>query len=127
MHVDYNVDPLTGNNKPTLYTVESSRINQLRGDVSTLEYSGMEFIQIMQYCGEEAADGSLLDLLYRQHLNNRSQRRTFLSFLQFILRDCNNGSYLDIVNTMDTNSPIYVGDLFTIKKTVTAHRFTIKR
>jgi hypothetical protein len=121
------MDPVTGINKPTLYTVESSRINQLRGDVSTLEYSGIEFIQLIQYCGEEAEDGSLLDLLYRAFLINPARQQTFLFYLQFILRDCNNASYLDIVDTMDTYSPIYVGDLFTIKKTVLEHRFTIRR
>jgi hypothetical protein len=116
---------LTGINKPTVYTVESSRINQLRGEVSTKEYSGIEFAQLMYYCGEAATEGSLLDLLYTQHLMNRG-RRTFLAYLQYILRDCNEEIYLEVVGD-SIHGPNYNDDLFTIKKTVTEHRFTVTR
>ena len=125
IHVDYN------DNAPTVYTVQSSRINELRGRCYDGKVvSGREFTNIMAYAGEEAEEGALLDVLYREYLRIRARRtyRSFHVFLIAILSD--NDTHIDMYDDLITEAvrsrPFYDSDLFTIKKVLLDNQITLR-
>jgi hypothetical protein len=77
LHVDFEED------QAIVYTVETSRINELRGKAyRDKELSGTQFIKFLEFVGEECTEGCLLDILFIEYrrLKDTAQRGSYRNF-----------------------------------------------
>jgi hypothetical protein len=124
LHVDFEDD------KAIVYTVETSRINELRGkSYGKKAVDDTQFIKFLEYVGEECTEGCLLDILFIEYkrLKKTAARASYRSFSVVLLAFIRDPEGYSELMAPILGSPAYIDDLRFLIYVMNIMKFTIRR